>query len=63
MIAATVVTSLFVLVVTITWLSSRADASQTRCDQLIHHIRHELEIPPTTVASKAAVRREFDPHS
>jgi hypothetical protein len=47
MIAATVVASAFVIVVTITWLSSRAEAAQARCDDLARHIHRQLEIPPT----------------
>lgn len=57
MIAATVVTSLFVIVVAITWLSSRADESQTRCDELARHIRHQLEIPPTRPGVPSRPRR------
>ena len=47
MLAATVVALLFVLVVATTWLSSRADASQSRCEAIVEHIHRELEpIPP-----------------
>lgn len=47
MLAAAVIAIVFVSIFVITWLSSRADAAQSRCDEHVRHIQHHLEIPPT----------------
>lgn len=61
MVAATVVAALFVGLVTITWLSSRADASQSRCEDLAQHIRNQLERPPPRRTAATGPRNRARP--
>lgn len=46
MVAAVVVAAAFAAVVATTWLISRADASEARCEALARHIRSQLDAPP-----------------
>jgi hypothetical protein len=46
MVAAVVVAAAFAAVAATTWLISRADASEARCEALARHIRSQLDAPP-----------------
>ncbi|HWJ62824.1 MAG TPA: hypothetical protein VNS19_12725 [Acidimicrobiales bacterium] len=51
MLAAAVIAIVFACIFVVTWLSSRADAAQSRCDEHLRHIQHQLEVRPSpTVA-------------
>lgn len=53
MLATAVIAIVFVSIFVVTWLSSRADAAQSRCDEHLQHIRHQLEVPASSTVASA----------
>ena len=50
MLAAAVIAIVFACLFVVTWLSSRADAAQSRCDEHLRHIQDQLEVPDSSPA-------------
>ncbi|WP_421118064.1 hypothetical protein ACE2AJ_11730 [Aquihabitans daechungensis] len=48
MFAVLVIVLVFGAMFVLTWLSSRADAAEARCEEHLRRIRRRLEIPPTS---------------